>query len=273
IVRKIINGKKVIVALSGGLDSTLVAFLSNKHAKETLAVTVDMPMVSRDEIKNARTFMEELGIPLRVIEHDMLANELVSRNAPDRCYHCKKEIAAILIDLAEELDFDIVCDGSNFSDLSEDRPGLKALKEARIVSPLMEAMMTKEDIRVLSDKFSLPSRGLPSQACLASRIPFGIRLSNELINKIESAEKTIKSIIGNDKMPLRVRVHVLDPDTKVFARIETDEQNMRLLLDKPVRMKIAKALKNIGFTFITVDIDGLRSGSMSALIKGLPDSI
>lgn len=246
----------VIVALSGGLDSsTLAAVCHNVLGEKAVAVTVKSPVYPSEEIKDAKRIAERIGIRHYFVEYDPLSNENFVKNPENRCYYCKKEILECLQKFARKLEFKTIFEGTNLSDLSSHRPGLKAIEESEnVFCPWVENEFTKEEIRTLARKLGLPFHDKPAMACLASRIPFGERITIEKLRRVEVAERIVREITGVRQ--LRVRDH------NGLARIEVGKDERCLLFDAEKMDKITEKLKHLGFKFVTLDLEGYRTGSM-----------
>jgi uncharacterized protein len=266
-IKNMFKEKKILVAFSGGIDSTLVLYFAKEFGKETKGVLIHSPLIPTQEINQAREFSAFLKIPLMIQEVNSLIIPEIRNNLPNRCYHCKKRILEIMNEIADEEGYDLIIDGTNYSDLSLHRPGLLALKESNVKSPLAESKFTKPDIISLTQILALPSVNISSQACLASRIPFNMEITKDLLTKIDSAEKFIRNIIKSSTIPLRVRVHKIFPSNHLLARIESNAKLIELINNEGIREEIDSGLKNIGFTFVTIDISGFSSGSMDKLVK------
>jgi uncharacterized protein len=179
-------------------------------------------------------------------------------NPPDRCYHCKKSLYQKLGDMAGEHGIDVVLDGSNEDDLGDHRPGLRALKDLGISSPLMEAGLTKADIRALSKLADLPTWNKPSRACLASRFPYGSRITEEKLERVGRAEEFL---LDRGCRQVRVRDHF------PIARIEVEPDDIPIVLDDSFRQEIVDEFQQLGYLYVTLDLKGFRSGSMNAMLK------
>jgi pyridinium-3,5-biscarboxylic acid mononucleotide sulfurtransferase len=246
----------VVIAFSGGVDSsTLAAICHDVLGKKAAAVIAKSPTYTSGEMVDAKAVSAEIGIKLQVIETDEMSNENFSRNPENRCYYCKKELLNQLLKVANQLGFKAVFEGTNFSDLSEHRPGFQAVKELpNVYSPWFENKFTKDEIRSVAKQMGLSVQNKPSLACLASRIPFNERITAEKLARIEKAEDTIKEIVGITQ--LRVRDH------NGLARIEVGKEERKLLCSPEVQDKIESALKRLGFKYVTVDLTGYQTGSM-----------
>ncbi len=252
----------VLIAYSGGVDSTFLLKVAKDTLKKekVLAVTADSPTLSGKELSSAKDMAKSLGVNHLVVKTDEFKDVDFVNNNSDRCYWCKKELFSKLNNLAEKNGLNYVVDASNFSDTSDYRPGLKAAKELQIRSPLIEASLTKKEIRKLSKKLGLPTWNIPSNACLSSRIPYGSKITIKKLRKIEAAEEALKR---EGFGQLRVR------DYGKIARIEVLAEDLPKLLKKRVRDRITRSLKKIGYVYITADLEGYRSGSLNeTMTKG-----
>lgn len=261
------KGKKILVSFSGGIDSTLVLYFAKEFGKETKGILIHSPLTPSQEINQAKQFSAFLKVPLIIQEINSLLIPEIHKNLPNRCYYCKKGILEKINEIAKEEGYNLIIDGTNYSDLDLHRPGLLALKESNVKSPLAESKITKSDIISLTQILSLPSNNISSQACLASRIPFNLEITEDLLNMIDKAEIFLRKIIKNSTIPLRVRVHKLLPSKFLLARIESDGNLIELINNEGIRKEIDSRLKNLGFTFVTIDISGFSSGSMDKLVK------
>jgi uncharacterized protein len=246
----------VAIAFSGGVDSsTLAAVCYKVLGEKAVAIIAKSPTYTSEEMFDAKVVAQEIGIELQVVETDELTNEDFVRNPENRCYYCKKELLTKLLKVANKLGFKTVFEGTNFSDLSEHRPGFQAVKElANVYSPWFENGFTKDEIRLLARRMQLSIHNKPSLACLASRIPFNERITSEKLARVEKAEEEIKKIVGVKQ--LRVRDH------SGLARIEVCKDQINLLCDPGIQDKIDNALKQLGFKYVTVDLAGYQTGSM-----------
>lgn len=244
--------ESALVAFSGGVDSSYLAYMTHHMLRERmLAVTVDAPGIPKREIKEAEELAKQFDIPHKIVKIEFPSSSKFFENPPDRCYFCKTGIFSKLKDMAACEGFAAVFEGSNADDASAYRPGIRAIKELGIISPLKEAGLAKVEIRQLSRETGLSTAEKPSYACLASRFPYGTFLSDQGFQRVEKAEDFLFSLgfIG-----LRVRDHF------PIARIELPENAIARFADKPFRKKIVAQFKTLGYKFITLDLEGYRSG-------------
>lgn len=246
----------VLVAFSGGVDSALLAKVAHDELGEkALAITLSSIMFPPWEAPEACELAKTFGFQHEVLEVDVMAMETVTSNPTDRCYHCKVAIFRQLQEIAAARGLAHVADGSNVDDLSDYRPGRKALKELGVVSPLLEACLTKQDIRNLSSHLAMPTADKPPYACLASRIPYGSAITEEKLAQIGQGESLLRRL-GFDQMRLR---HHGD-----IARVEVPPERFEEALS--VREELVRELTALGFAYVTLDLQGYRSGSLN---KGL----
>jgi pyridinium-3,5-biscarboxylic acid mononucleotide sulfurtransferase len=250
--------ESVVVGFSGGVDSTFLIKIAHEVlGNNVLAVTINSPLIMKTELKESKKNAKLIGIRHVVIEEKTILNQFAFKeNPPDRCYHCKKSEFGEILKIAKKNDIKEVADGSNIDDLSDYRPGRKALIDLNIRSPLIEAGLGKLEIRELSKIYNLPTWDKPAMACLASRIPYRTRITNENLRRVEKAENLLKTLGFK-----QVRVRDFD-DT---ARIEI-ENDISFFSDLELRNKIIDNFHKIGYKFITVDLEGYTKGSLN---KGL----
>lgn len=245
-----------IVAYSGGVDSTFLAFVARRVLGDrALAVTAASPTYPRRHLEGARALALQLGLRHRVIETTECAEEDFLANPPDRCYHCKRVLFADLSRLASEEGHGIVLDGANRDDLGDHRPGSRAAREAGVRSPLQEIGLGKEEIRAYSRALGLPTWDQPAYACLASRIPYGCRITAEALDRIDRAEEYLNSLGFRE---IRVRDH------HPVARLEIGPPEMEQAWLR--RTEIAARLHELGFPYVALDLDGFRSGSLNRIL-------
>jgi uncharacterized protein len=246
----------VVIAFSGGVDSSTLAAVSHSVLGEkVVAVTAESPTYTPEELDEAKNVAKEIGIKLYVVETDELSNEDFSKNPENRCYYCKKELLKRLKKVANELGFKAVFEGTNFSDLTGHRPGFKVVKEMEnVYSPWVDTRFTKEEIRAIARKMGLSVQNKPPLACLASRIPYNERITAEKLERIGKAEQIVKKITGVQQ--LRVRDH------NGLARIEVGRDERKLFCNVEILDRILADLKRIGFKYVTLDLEGYRTGSM-----------
>jgi pyridinium-3,5-biscarboxylic acid mononucleotide sulfurtransferase len=251
---------RVVIAYSGGVDSTLLvaAALEALGRKNVLAVTAASSTSTREELAFAKRLARRLRVPHLVVETPEFADEEFCRNTPERCYICKRIRFSALKELAAARNFAHVCDGTNADDKNDFRPGMRAVKELGIRSPLKEAGLSKEEIRALSRRLKLPGWSRPAAACLASRCPYGEALTPEKLALIERAERYLKTL---GLTQVRVRTHGIGGGA-YLARIEAPLAELRPAL----HARIAKRLGKLGYLYVTLDLRGYRTGSLNLMI-------
>ncbi len=252
--------KDVMVAFSGGVDSSLILKMAcdsaSKKGNKVYAATLHTMLHPVDEIENAKKVAEEVGAIFIVIEVDELQKAGIINNPIDRCYLCKKYLFQQVKKTAEELKVAIVMEGTNEDDLHVYRPGIRAIGELGIISPLAKAGITKAQVRQLALEYGVSVSKRPSAPCLATRFPYGTNLSYEKMRMVEQGEAFIKALgVYN----VRLRVH------EDMVRIEVDEQDMSKILEH--RIDVISYLKKLGYVYINIDLEGFRSGSMDYYIK------
>jgi uncharacterized protein len=250
----------VAVAFSGGVDSTLLLKVARDVLGDNvIAVTASSPVSPGWELEEASRFAEELGVRHIVIESGELGMEEFIRNDKNRCYYCKKVRFKGVLDVAKKYGILHVADGSNYDDLGDFRPGMKAAEELGVISPLMDVKMTKPEIRQLSKIYGLPTWDKPAYACLASRISYGQPIDAHKLRMIEKAEELLLHKLGFRQV--RVRYH------GDIARIEVGSDERNKFFDTGIMDLVDRELKNIGFTYVALDLSGYRPGSLNESLK------
>ena len=252
----------VIVAYSGGTDSAFLAATAHDVlGDKALAVTAKSPSLAPSELREAVELAERLELRHRIVETHEVEREDYAANNPNRCFFCKDELYTYLSAYAEDEGYDSIANGTNTDDLGDFRPGLNAAKQYGVRSPMVEADLSKAEIRELSKDMDLPTWDKPAQACLSSRIPYGSMVTVEALTRIAQAEEYLHDEIGIRQ--LRVRHH----DT--VARIEVEPQDFITLTDEAVREEVVRKFREIGYSYVTLDLQGFRSGSMNEVLAAL----
>jgi uncharacterized protein len=248
----------VLVAYSGGVDSTLLAVAAREvFGERTRCVLLDSPVVPRSAVAAARETARMLGLALDIVDVPLMENRQFTGNPADRCYHCKKVSAVHLRNRAADLGLACIADGINVTDTGEHRPGLRASTEEGIVHPFIEAGITKQDIREIARELGLAVWQKPSDACLSSRIPYGEAITTGKLRRIEEAEAYLAGLgVGQH----RVRLH------GDLARIEVHKEDTATILEH--RQEIVRHLRSLGFAYVTLDLEGYRTGSMDEVLFG-----
>lgn len=260
LLREILKSlKKVTVAYSGGVDSTflLKAAVDTLGSENVLACIGKSSLLAKSQYHRAVECAEIIGANLNEVEVQEIYESEYSANNPDRCFHCKSYLYSVLKDIAEENGLTNVICGSNYDDIDDFRPGNKAAEMQGVRSPLLEAKMTKNDIRELSRKLNLPTADMPASPCLASRVTYGLEITEKRLKQIEEAEDFLRSL---GFFEFRVRHH----DT--IARIEVRIEDIEKVTTEQSRARIVEKFKSLGFKFVTLDLQGFRSGSLNELL-------
>ncbi len=248
--------QRAVLAYSGGVDSSLLLRAAAEvMGPRLIAVTAVSETYPASELSSAKEFVRSLGVTHTILPTEELSSEEFVRNAPDRCYHCKKELFAKLRRIAGTEGITAVIEGSNTDDLKDYRPGRRAVQEFSVRSPLVEAGLSKAEIRELAHRLNLPMWDKPSLACLSSRIPYGTRVTSEILRTIQTAEDRLR-VLGFRQA--RVRHH------GATARIEIDRSEFGRLLNEEISGEIIAAFKGLGYTYVCLDLEGYRTGSMNA---------
>ena len=249
--------QKVIIALSGGVDSALVAYAAFQKLKDSaVAVTADYKTLSEEELETSKQICSEIGIRQIFLNYDELENEKFTQNDSNRCFYCRTELGSHLTNLAKEYGVDVIVDGTNIDDLDEYRPGIEALKKYGIQSPLVETSFSKVDVRFAAKNANLSVYDKPSNSCLASRIPWGQRVTAEKLTRIEMGEIMVKQVT-------RLK-HVRVRDIDGCAKIEVDKNKIQIF-SKENLIQIQDKLKMIGFKEIKIDPDGYMPGKINVI--------
>jgi uncharacterized protein len=249
----------VAVAFSGGIDSTVVAKAAALAlGPKAVAVTADSPSVARSELATAKDLAARIGIRHVVVKTDEFENPDYLKNDGTRCYHCKSELYSRVERLLPELGVPVMASGANLDDQGDNRPGLVAAAEHAVRHPLQEAGFTKADVRAVARYWGLPTWDKPAAPCLSSRLAPGLAVTPERTRRVEEAERYLRSLGLRE---CRVRYHEGD-----LARVEVPLAEVAKLAADPVRGDLAREFRRLGFTFVTLDLDGFRSGSLNDLV-------
>ncbi|MDM8552630.1 ATP-dependent sacrificial sulfur transferase LarE [Desulfobacterales bacterium HSG2] len=254
--------RRVLVAFSGGTDSTLLLKVAKDIlGDDVMAVTAVSEITPRHEQEDAVRFAGELNAKLIILESRELDIPEFVKNPADRCYICKKSRFGAMLELAREMGFSYLADGENLDDQSDYRPGSRAARELGVRSPLREAGMTKAEIRLLSKRLNLPTYDKPAYACLASRVPYHSSITAEKLRQVEESEAFLRGMGLNPQ--LRVRHY------GETARIEPDTEDIPKLTENAVRNRVVKYFRELGFKFVTLDLEGYQMGSLNRVISKL----
>ncbi|TCW41859.1 uncharacterized protein EDC21_10316 [Thermohydrogenium kirishiense] len=254
-----------VIAFSGGVDSTFLAKVCKDVLNDScLAVTATSSTYPEREFKEALELAKEIGIRHKIIKSEELEIEGFSKNPIDRCYYCKSELFSKLKKVADDEGIEYVLDGTNADDTGDFRPGRRAAKELGVKSPLLECGFTKDDIREMSKRLGLPTWNKPAYACLSSRFPYGQEITSEKLSMVEKSEEYLLNLgfVG-----FRVRHH------GDVARIELNPDQINMMMDENIRKKVVSKLKEIGFKYVSLDLEGYRTGSMNEAISELINDV
>lgn len=250
----------VAVAFSAGVDSTVVAKAAQLACGDrAVAVTAHSPSLAAGELDQARELATLIGIRHQVVVTDEFSDPAYARNPSNRCYFCKTELYSQLEPLLPELGVDVIANGANIDDQGDHRPGMQAAAEHAVRSPLIEAGLNKNDVRELAREWDLPVWDKPAMPCLSSRIAYGVEVTGERVRRIDAAEQRLAKLLGTRE--LRVRLEAGD-----LARIEVPLEHLSRLADSTVREQLVTEFRRLGFQFITLDLEGFRSGSMNTVL-------
>ena len=251
----------VAVAFSAGVDSTVVAKAAQLGCGDNaIAVTAESPSLAAGELDQARDLAEQIGIRHRIIATQEFSDPNYLGNPSNRCYFCKSELYNQLTGLLPELGVELIVNGANTDDQGDHRPGMQAAGEHRVRSPLIEAGISKDAVRELARYWQLPVWDKPAMPCLSSRIAYGVEVTPERVRRIDAAERLMADLLG--MRGLRVRLEAGD-----LARIEVPLDSLPRLAEPSVRARIVDEFRNLGFRFVTLDLEGFRSGSLNSVLS------
>lgn len=246
--------EKIVLAFSGGVDSALLLKIAadlRQNENDVVAMFFKAPSSTEEDLKNAKNLADDMNVKLYIKEVDIFVDDHIINNLKDRCYHCKSHLFRQAIELKDELGYGYVIDGTNTDDHQVYRPGLMALKDLGVVSPLNEAGFSKQDVRDLAADLNISVAKRPSAPCLLTRFPYGTKITEEKLERLENAESFVRNL-GFEKF--RVRDHAN------IARIELEVSDFTKFIEK--RQEVIDEFKALGFSYVTLDLEGFRSGSM-----------
>lgn len=251
--------ESVLIALSGGVDSALVAYAAyQKLGQSAIAVTADYKTLSTEELETAKQICNEIGIFQILLDYDELENKEFVKNDSNRCFHCRQELGTRLAALANQKNIKFIVDGTHIDDLGDYRPGIEALKQNGIRSPLMENRFTKKEIRNFAKSIGLSVYDKPSNSCLASRIPWGQKITSERLLRIECGEKIVKQTTKLKQVRVR--------DLGGIAKLEVEKEKISILTKEKNIKEITKKLKLIGFEDVIIDPEGYNPGKINVIV-------
>ena len=257
--------ERVMVAFSGGVDSSYLAWAAHRAlGNDCLLVTAVSPSYPASHRAMAEQIVRDFGLPHRFVDTHEMERSAYRANAPDRCYHCKSELFDTMDRLGRELGFERIAYGVNTDDSSDYRPGHRAADEHHVMSPLQDVGLSKQEIRDLSRAVGLPTADLPASACLSSRLPYGTEVTIERLRQVEQGEEILR---GLGFRQLRLRHH------GELARVEIDPAELPRALDPEMSERIVRAIKPLGFRYVTLDLEGYRMGSLNEVLQIHSDPI
>jgi pyridinium-3,5-biscarboxylic acid mononucleotide sulfurtransferase len=249
---------RMLIAYSGGVDSAFLAWVASRElGADMLAVLADSPSLARSQMRDAVAFAEEQHIPLKIVATQEMQRIEYRQNNPDRCFHCKDELFNVMAEYCRQNGFDAVAYGVNVDDQGDYRPGQEAAREHGVLVPLLEAKLTKDDIRQLAREAGLRVWDKPASACLSSRIEYGRPVTSEALSAIEQGEDALREMGFRQ---VRVRHH------GEIVRIEIAREELARALTLEMAREFTRLFKSLGFSYVTLDLEGFRSGSMNALL-------
>jgi pyridinium-3,5-biscarboxylic acid mononucleotide sulfurtransferase len=256
--------ESVAVAFSGGVDSTLLLAMSLEvlGRERVLAITADSPTLPRRELEGTQALAAELGARHLIIDTEELHNPAFADNPPDRCYYCKQELFARMRAVADQEGFRHLIYGATADDLGDYRPGMQAAQEAGAIAPLVAARFAKSDVRALSRALGLRTWDKPSMACLSSRFPYGSPITAQGLTRVEQAEDLLHHELGLRQVRVR--------DAGDTARIEVELHDLPRLTTEPARKRVVQRLKELGYAYVTLNLEGFRSGSLNDALVTTP---
>ncbi len=256
-VASLLSGQRVLIAFSGGVDSSVLALLAKKHADRVVLLTIDSILSPQSELENAKKVADELNIEFETIHVDHLEDNEFTKNPRDRCYLCKKKLARVWTEYAGKRGLDMVVEGTSASDLEGHRPGERALREMGVTSPFLDAGMTKDEIRLYARDNGLSVADRPSMACLATRFPYGVQITKKHVNMVDAIEQAVRRIF--EVHTIRARFH------GDLVRIEVGSDERNKLFDTNKLDELSELASSVGFTYVTIDAKGYRTGAMDEL--------
>ena len=258
LLKQLASWGRVAVAFSAGVDSTVVAKAAMLACGDkAVAVTAASPSLASGELEQAAELAAHIGIRHIVLKTDEFSEPGYIANAGNRCYFCKSELYTRILERLDELQVDVICNGANLDDLGDHRPGMQAARERDVRSPLVEARLNKAEVRELARTWGLPIWDKPAAPCLSSRIAYGQEVTEERVQRVDAAEQFLRQCLGERELRVRLEANEL-------ARIEVPLSALGKLTSEPIRTEVAQELRELGFRFITLDLEGFRSGSMNA---------